>query len=181
MNEETIMTEKESIQLITSMINKAKNNFSEKGFLYLIWGWVILFCCVTNFVGAYFFNYDKISFVWLIIYLVIIFQIIYLRKIKKARAMTTYTSEINAFVWIVFTICLMLIIFICVAFKRFELIDPMLLILYGMPTFLSGVILKFKPLMVGAVCCWTLAIISPFINVQYQLLLIWKETGTLQK
>jgi hypothetical protein len=46
------------------------------------------------------------------------------------------------------------------------------LILYGMPTFLSGVILKFKPLMVGAVCCWTLAIISPFINVQYQLLLI---------
>jgi hypothetical protein len=172
MNEETIMTEKESIQLITSMINKAKNNFSEKGFLYLIWGWVILFCCVTNFVGAYFFNYDKISFVWLIIYLVIIFQIIYLRKIKKARAITTYTSEINAFVWIVFTICLMLIIFICVAFKRFELIDPMLLILYGMPTFLSGVILKFKPLMVGAVCCWTLAIISPFINVQYQLLLI---------
>ena len=172
MSEEKIMTETESIQLITSMINKAKNNFGEKGLLYLIWGWVILFCCITNFVGTYFFNYDKISFIWLIVYIVLIFQIFYLRKIRKARATKTYTGEINAFVWIVFSICMVLIIFICVAFKRYELIDPMLLVLYGMPTFLSGIILKFKPLIIGAVCCWVLAVISPFIDIEYQLPLI---------
>jgi hypothetical protein len=172
MSEEKIMTETESIQLIASMINKAKNNFSEKGLLYLIWGWVILFCCITNFVGTYFFSYDKISFVWLIIYIVLIFQIFYLRKIRKARATKTYTGEINAFVWIVFSICMVLIIFICLAFKRYELIDPMLLVLYGMPNFLSGIILKFMPLIIGAICCWGLAIISPFINIEYQLLLI---------
>lgn len=172
MSEETIMTEKESMQLITSMINKAKNNFSERGLLYLIWGWVILFCCITNFVGTYFFSYDKISFVWLIVYIVLIFQIFYLRKIRKARATKTYTGEINAFVWIVFSICMVLIIFICVAFKKYELIDPMLLVLYGMPTFLSGIILKFKPLIIGAVCCWVLAVISPFIDIEYQLLFI---------
>jgi hypothetical protein len=172
MSEEKIMTETESIQLIASMINKAKNNFSEKGLLYLIWGWVILFCCITNFVGTYFFSYDKIYFVWLIVYIVLIFQIFYLRKIRKARATKTYTGEINAFVWIVFSICMVLIIFICVAFKKYELIDPMLLVLYGMPTFLSGIILKFKPLIIGAVCCWVLAVISPFIDIEYQLLLI---------
>jgi hypothetical protein len=172
MSEEKIMTETESIQLIASMINKAKNNFSEKGLLYLIWGWVILFCCITNFVGTYFFSYDKIYFVWLIVYIVLIFQIFYLRKIRKARATKTYIGEINAFVWIVFSICMVLIIFICVAFKKYELIDPMLLVLYGMPTFLSGIILKFKPLIIGAVCCWVLAVISPFIDIEYQLLLI---------
>ena len=172
MSEEKIMTETESIQLIASMINKAKNNFSEKGLLYLIWGWVILFCCITNFVGTYFFSYDKIYFVWLIVYIVLIFQIFYLRKIRKARATKTYTGEINAFVWIVFSICMVLIIFICLAFKKYELIDPMLLVLYGMPTFLSGIILKFKPLIIGAVCCWVLAVISPFIDIEYQLLLI---------
>ena len=78
MSEEKIMTETESIQLIASMINKAKNNFSEKGLLYLIWGWVILFCCITNFVGTYFFSYDKIYFVWLIVYIVLIFQIFFI-------------------------------------------------------------------------------------------------------
>jgi hypothetical protein len=172
MSDEPVMTEKESMLLITSMINKAKNNFSEKGLLYMIWGWVILFCCITNFVGTYFFSYDKIYFVWLIVYIVLIFQIFYLRKIRKARATKTYTGEINAFVWIVFSICMVLIIFICLSFKKYELIDPMLLVLYGMPTFLSGIILKFKPLIIGAVCCWVLAVISPFIDIEYQLLLI---------
>lgn len=172
MSDEPVMTEKESMLLITSMINKAKNNFSERGLLYLIWGWVILFCCITHFVGAYFFKYENISFVWLLVYVVIIFQIIFLKKMRKLRTTKTYTGEINAFVWLVFTVCLMLIIFICIVFKRYELIDPLLLVLYGMPTFLSGIILKFKPLVIGAVCCWVLAVISPFIDIEYQLLLI---------
>ena len=172
MNEETVMTEKESMQLITSMINKAKNNFSERGLLYLIWGWVILFCCITHFVGLYFFHYINISFVWLVVYLVLIFQIVYLRKMRKSRTSQTYTGEINAFVWIVFTISMFLVIFICIVFKRYELIDPLLLVLYGMPTFLSGIIIKFKPLIIGAICCWILALVSPFINIEYHLLLI---------
>jgi len=172
MSEEKLMTEKESMELITSMINKAKNNFGERGLLYLIWGWVILFCCITSFIGTYFFHYDKIYFVWLIVYLIIIFQIIYIRRTRKYRKTKTYTSEINAFVWIVFTICLILLIFICNVFKRYEIINPMLLVLYGMPTFLSGIIIKFKPLIIGAIGCWILAAVSPFINMDYQLILI---------
>lgn len=34
---------KDSLQLIDQMINQAKNRFSENGFLYLLWGWLILF------------------------------------------------------------------------------------------------------------------------------------------
>lgn len=170
--EEKLLSERESLELITSMINKAKNNFGERGLLYLIWGWVILFCCITTFIGTYFFNYPKISLVWLVVYIVLIFQIFYVRKKRKSRMTKTYTGEINAFVWIVFSISMVLIIFICLVFKKYELIDPLLLVLYGMPTFLSGVIIKFKPLIIGAVFCWALAAMSPFINVEYQLLLI---------
>jgi hypothetical protein len=172
MSDEKLMTEKESMELITSMINKAKNNFGERGLLYLIWGWVILFCCITNFIGIYFYNYTNIYFVWLIVYLVIIFQIFYLRKLRKARRTKTYTSEINAFVWIVFFICMILMIFICNVFKKYEIINPLLLVLYGMPTFLSGIIIKFKPLIIGAICCWILSAASPFINIDFQLILI---------
>lgn len=41
-----------------------------------------------------------------------------------------------------------------------------------MPTFLSGFIMKFKPLTIGGICCWALAIVSPFVAYDYQLLLI---------
>ncbi len=71
---EKMMTEKESMELITSMINKAKNNFSERGLLYILWGWVILFCCITSFIGDHFFHLTKIYFVWLIFILLLYFK-----------------------------------------------------------------------------------------------------------
>jgi hypothetical protein len=37
----------DSLHLIESMINKARNRFSENGHLYLLWGWVILVCSVV--------------------------------------------------------------------------------------------------------------------------------------
>lgn len=172
MSEEIRMTEKESLELIASMINKAKNNFTQGGFLYLLWGWVILICCTIQFVAEHFFDYTNAYSIWYITWLVVIFQVIYLQKKKKSQKIKTYTDEINAFVWVVFFICMMLMIFICLQFKKYEMINPMLLVLYGMPTFLVGIIIKFKPLVIGGICCWGLASISPFIDFDFQLLLI---------
>ena len=53
MQDENI-TQQQSLVIIESMINKAKNQFSENGFAYLLWGWVILFCSVSQFVLQYF-------------------------------------------------------------------------------------------------------------------------------
>lgn len=41
-SEEVPMSETESLRLISSMINKAKNGFSESGTLYLFWGWLTM-------------------------------------------------------------------------------------------------------------------------------------------
>lgn len=63
MPDQKVLTEKESLEIISSMINKAKNSFAERGYLYLLWGWVILGCCITQFVLQHFFNYANASFV----------------------------------------------------------------------------------------------------------------------
>ena len=42
--EERTLSEKESMELITSMINKARNRFNETGIIYLVYGWVIFIC-----------------------------------------------------------------------------------------------------------------------------------------
>ena len=170
-NAEMKMSESESMQLITSMINKAKNWYGETGLFYLIWGWVILLCCITEFVSGHLFHSQKGSWVWLAVYAVLIFQVIYTRRKKRFHRTRTYTREINSFVWISFFICLVLTIFICSSFKRYELINPLLLVLYGIPTFLSGIIIKFKPLLYGGILCWVLAFFSPFVNPEYHVLL----------
>jgi hypothetical protein len=52
------------------------------------------------------------------------------------------------------------------------MIDPLFLAIYGVPTFLSGIILRFKPLVWGGVSCWLLSVLSVIIPVEYHLLLV---------
>ncbi len=170
--EEKMMTETESMQLITSMINKAKNRFSETGMLYLFWGWLILFCCLVQFTALYFFNNQNAYYIWYVTWLAPIYQAFYIRRMKKKRAVRTYTGEIIGFVWLVYLICITLTVFILIYIKAYQGINPAVLIMYGMPTFLSGIILKFKPLRIGAICCWALSIAALLVAYEFQLLFI---------
>jgi hypothetical protein len=56
--------------------------------------------------------------------------------------------------------------------EYYRFINPGFLALYGMPTVLSGSILRFRPLVAGGIGCWVLAIFSAFISYEYQLLLL---------
>ena len=172
MDQQKNMTGPESMELITSMINRAKNGFGESGYLYLVWGWVILSCCIIQFAATYIFNFPQGYYIWFVTWLVLIYQIFFMRNRRRLRGVTTYTGEINSFVWIAYFICLVLMIFVLLKFNMYPAIFPAILIMYGMPTFLSGIILKFKPLSIGGICCWLFAILSTFVDAEFQLLLI---------
>jgi hypothetical protein len=164
---------KESLQLIESMISKAQNRFGENGHLYLLWGWVILVCSLTSFISVYFFgNFKNLMYVWMLIIPTIIYQSIYLARVKKSTTVRTYTDEINGYVWLVFVIMGFLVGVIIGKSGHPELFNPFFLLLYGMPTFLSGVILKFVPLRIGAITCWALALVSVFIPYEFSFLLL---------
>ena len=169
---EESFNEKQSLELITGMINKATNKFTESGTLYLVWGIAILFCSVLQFILINFFEYKQAYYVWFLTWLVYIYQAIFLYKKKKKQTVKTYTDEILGYVWICFIVCFFIMIFILLSSKRFELIYSAILVLYAIPTFLSGAILKVKSLIVGGICCWALACLSLFIPLNYHLLLI---------
>ena len=50
MEKDTGFSHSESLALIESMINKAKDRFNEDGSLYLLWGWVVLLCSAAEFI-----------------------------------------------------------------------------------------------------------------------------------
>lgn len=166
------MSEKESMELITSMINKAKNRYSENGVLYLLWGWLIFICCLIQFISIHFFNYPKAYYVWFSTWLLFIYQLYYMQKKKKNRKVKMYSGEIIGYVWLVFIITYALLVYILVYIKAPAGISPVILTIFGMPTFLSGIILKFKALKIGGISCWILAFISPFVSYDYQFLLM---------
>lgn len=172
MENEKKLSESESMELITSMINSAKNNFEENGFLYLLWGWVVLGCCLVQFSATYFFHSDKGGIVWVATFLVAIYQLFYLSRKTKKRRVKTYMDELYGMVWIAFSIALFCFIYVLALYEKIEMVSSVILILYGIPTFLSGALLKFKPLVWGGVFCWVLGVVSPFVENQYRILLI---------
>jgi membrane-associated HD superfamily phosphohydrolase len=171
MQEETLSGSK-SLELIQSMINRARNQFSENGHLYLVWGWVVLICSVAEFVLIHYFDYAQHYFVWMLTWLAVIYQFFYFYKNRKKEKVKTYTGEIVSYVWLVFVILLLLTIFISSSQRgnSVGLISPLILGLYGMPTFLSGKILQFPPLVVGGIGCWILALISLYVPYEFQIL-----------
>lgn len=165
-------SEYNSLQLIESMINKAKNKFSENGTLYLLWGYTILLCSIAQFILSQFLSYDRSQYVWSATWVVVIYQVIFLAKKRKQEKVRTYTDEIINMIWLAFVVCLFLVMFILSYGKAQLLITPMILVLYGVPTFISGTILKFTPLKIGGACCWLLALVSIFVHYQYYFLLL---------
>ncbi|HUP10717.1 MAG TPA: hypothetical protein VM187_00850 [Niastella sp.] len=174
MEKDTSFTHAESLELIESMINRAKDRFNEDGFLYLLWGWVVLLCSVAEFILLQI-HFKQHYLVWSITWAAAIFQLFVLRRKRQKQAVRTYTDDIVKYVWLTFIISMFLsavLIGFIQGEEYYKLVDPLFLVLYGMPTFLSGIILRFKPLILGGIGCWFLSVLCTVIPVEFQLLLV---------
>lgn len=162
----------ESLQLIDNMINKAKNRFTENGFLYLLWGWLIFICSTGHFILLQFNLFKHPEIIWTSCWLAVIFQIVYLVRKKKKEKVKTYSDGIIDSIWICFGVCMFVLSFIGSRNINGLNIYPIVLMLYAVPTFLSGVVMQFKPLRIGGIACWGLAILSTFLAPVYYFLLL---------
>jgi hypothetical protein len=164
----------ESLKLISNMIGQAKARFSENGHLYLLWGWTVFTCSIVQFILMRI-KFEYHYMVWMVTWLVFIYQAFYIRSRKYKVKVKGYADQVLGTVWLVFVIMMFLF---AVLFGRlmgdqyYHYINPVFLALYGMPTILSGTILQFRPLIIGGVFCWVLAVCSTFISYDYQLLLL---------
>jgi len=52
-----------------------------------------------------------------------------------------------------------------------EFIAPLFLLLYGIPTFVTGTACKFKPMVLGGLLCWICCIITIYTTIKIDLLL----------
>ncbi|MFT3825680.1 MAG: hypothetical protein QM731_17300 [Chitinophagaceae bacterium] len=168
-------SQQESLAIIQEMINKAKNSFGENGHLYLLWGWVVFVCSLAQFVLLHFMHYEKHYNVWMLTWAAFIYQVFYLVRRHRRGKVRTYTHDIIKYVWMVFAITMALMVFLCIIIighDSYKVIGPVFLALYGMPSFLSGIILRFKPLITGGIICWLLTLLAPFLPYDYRLLLV---------
>lgn len=188
--EEKQMTEKESLDLITQMINKAKRSYHDTGVSAMMWGALITFCSLEKLAEIQL-GYQLPFDIFLLTIVAIIPQIFISRKENRERKVRSYDEMYMDYIWLAFGICIFLMIiivnFIFNAWeplandyqkltgqdpRRFnEYVYSLFLLLYGMPTFITGAACKFKPMLWGGIICWASCILSLFTNSKIDLLL----------
>jgi hypothetical protein len=57
------------------------------------------------------------------------------------------------------------------SFQVYEFMHPLFLILYGLPTFITGAACKFRPMLWGGLLCWVCSVASVYTSIKIDLLL----------
>ncbi len=161
----------ESLNVIHSMINTAKNKLADDGFLLILWGWLVLAAAMFHYVSIIS-GYNAGHMVWAVAIPVgVIVSIVYGLRQKKKEQHKTYIDIYLGYVWAAFIIAM----FITLMFMEVHSMKTsyfFLMILYGLATFISGGLLNFKPLVYGSICSFICAIISVWAGEKEQLLCI---------
>ncbi len=186
------LTEKESLDLIAQMINKAKDACHDTGIAAIMWGAVVAVCALVRLSELHF-EYKLPFDIYWITFVAVIPQIYFTIREKKERKVKTYGDAFMDYLWMGFGICIFLMIYITgtmynewdpvadeyrkltghsSSFRMYEFTSSFFLLLYGLPTFVTGVSMKFKPMLWGGLLCWACCIITLYTSIKIDLILI---------
>jgi len=157
-NEEKMMTGEESLRIISEMINKTKVNIRLGSFHLLFWGWLIMTCSLSEFLLMKYTGFTHPYYVWFFAFPGAVVSMVYGIVTGRKATVHTYADRLYMWVWMGFLFAS--IVLFVVHSKRLDTISPYILILAGFPTFVSGFIIKFRPLIAGGVCFWIIALIT---------------------
>jgi hypothetical protein len=166
--DEQALSEKESLELIARMINKAKFEYKDTGISALMWGSVIALCGVVSFVG-YEVNIPWLEYIWFLAIPTVVVQIIVSVRGHRKKKYTSYSEDAMGGIWISYGVSIFLFSYYANTFQAPHAYT-IFLIAYGVPTFATGFTRGFKPMIFGSIACWVLAIASIYTPFPYNVL-----------
>jgi hypothetical protein len=161
----------ESIRVIQTMIDKTRTSVVDNSFYFLLWGWLVFSAALLQYVLYVFVRTDANGAAWTLMFVGFLVSIIRRTK-QKPRPVRTYIDEGLGNIWICVVVVQALIAFVFMRRGGWENCYTFFILLYSIGCFLTGRLLKFLPLRWGAGACWALAILTTFVNLETNMLLI---------
>lgn len=170
MAQEKQMTHEESLELIQSMINTARHKVADDGFHLILWGILVIACCLLNYF-LFQAGYGNISGLpWLFMPVVgVPAGIIYERRFRRSAGIRTVVDTNIKYLWWSYGGALFLVLFYSGSIQVSPV--PYILMITGMVTFASGLMLRFRPMMAGGVVFFILTLACLWVQPVDQLLL----------
>jgi hypothetical protein len=160
----------ESLRVIRETIDLAKNDLKEDGFYFLLWGWLVAFASAADWYMAVVEGTPTHGKVWLIMVVVGIPATIFRQiRVEKPKKVQNIVRQWYGLIWLGYGISMALVIPLAVRNQLSPI--PFILVLTGFATYMSGVLLKFKPLLLGAAVFWAGALWCMFLSNAHHLII----------
>jgi hypothetical protein len=146
------LTAQQSLDLISTMINQTQSNLTQSSIYFLLWGWVIAICNLGMYLLSRFTDFQYPYAIWLLTIPAWIITLFIGNKRSKSSMVKTHLDSINMWLWIALAISICPTILF--GAKIGWMINAVVLMPIGLCTFVSGILLRFKPLIVGGITIW---------------------------
>ncbi|MEQ8240110.1 MAG: hypothetical protein RIA69_12905 [Cyclobacteriaceae bacterium] len=162
------LNSQQQLALISDMIRQAKSSVArDSSSQILLWGWVI---AAANF-GH--FTLDQIGFyapfvVWLIIIPATILSI-YMGYKQAQPGTSAHLDKVYGNVWMAVGISIGLTLLMMRELNAFH--NPIIMSLAATGMFISGKLLKYKPVVLGSVILWVAALLEWQVAIEYHYLI----------
>ena len=172
------LTPEDSFSIIDKAISNIKTNYKESAQIFLLWGWILSLACFAQFIILTILKnkeaYDQIGVYsignWVVLVLVgFIFQFFIIRKINKEKKVYSYLEGYLKSLWMVILISFFVAAAISIKLEM-ELL-PIILLIAGIGTTTTGLLIRFKPLVIGGLTFFIFSIATTFVSNEYLNLL----------
>jgi hypothetical protein len=170
-NIEEEFSPEESLRVIQTMIDKSKNSVADKSFYFLLWGWLVFFGAMLQFILKVIVRTPLHYLAWNIMIIGLIVSIFrgFRDRDKKVK---TYVDESLRSIWICLSVSWVMVIYIFMRKGGWENCYTVFMLMYSFGCYLTGKTLQFPPLVWGAIACWGLAIVSTFASYDVNIVIL---------
>lgn len=168
----TELTPQESIRLIEGMIGQARRSFSRMSFYFLLWGVLLIGAMVATYLLRHESNGWQHGAPWGVAGALggIISSIHGSRENKREQVSNPMDNTIG-WLWGSFVITMLLLIAFTVTGRADTTVA--ITMLTGLPTFITGQIMRFKPLQVGGITFWVAGVAMMLLNSELATLVLY--------
>jgi hypothetical protein len=166
--ENQTLTTQQSLDIITKMIRQAHGNTKRNSVYLILWGLVITVANVGMFTLMWM-EYARPYLIWLITLPAWILTIYISYRHGKTSTATSHFDRINALLWYSYGVIIFTII--AFGFKINYQLNPVILLVSAIPAFISGIIIKFRPLAIGGILFWVFGILCFLVDGPWQYLI----------
>jgi hypothetical protein len=172
------LTPEESLTIIDKAISNFKTNYKESAQIFLLWGWILTLACFNQFIILKILQskeaYEQIGLYsignWVVLTLIgFIIQFFIVRKINKEKKVYSYLEGYLKSLWMVVVVSFFVAAFISIKLE-IELL-PIILLISGIGTTTTGLLIKFRPLAIGGITFFIFSIATTFVSGEYLNLL----------